>query len=219
MYEDSYKLTKPELDSYAELCSIVEQTKSFPHPKNPDKKRWCFGIVRGGRFLVDTKKRVWKLTLVGRPKAPGLKGAPRRNSVVEVWTGHWRRVQCDDGEFRYAKQIINVCIDDHVGRRATMDQITFGEVQRGWKHPHDKPDKPTRKQIGEMEDRRLEQQDAIFARLDQMAELPNAEAVKQAVLNEEKVAVPSPEAPAPKPRPKPRTQRTNRRRKAAANGA
>ena len=82
-----------------------------------------------------------------------------------MWTGRWRKVMGADGKPTYAKQIVWVPLDDHVNGHPGISKLGWYRSEKGFSHPFDQPDAPTAEQIDELEGRRAEAEQAVYARM------------------------------------------------------
>ena len=135
--------------------------------------------LRGRRFLVDRGGRVWRMFAAGSPTQPLSAdggGAPWRYNAVEMWTGQWRKMPhprnpgkgSDDKptNFVYAKSTRATPIDPGINEKPGMSAIDY-QLNRGRKHPYDKPDDPTQFQIKVMERQKTGAEPMILAKMQQ----------------------------------------------------
>lgn len=169
-----------------------------------------FEVVHGKRYCIDPHGRVWRYAAAGSPKspnAPGGGGVPRRINVVEMWSGHWRKMIDPDGKPSYAKNLIWCSVTAGVNEHPNISHIEWYMARKGFKHPFDPPHAPTKFQLRVLERKAAETDNVIFARIDELTEQHGGDAEKV----KEAFGLTPPPTPAPKPRPKPK--RTNKRRK------
>jgi len=164
MYEDAYDLNDSEMRQVQEILSDM----SLRGGRLADSagRPIAYRVLRGRRWLVCDKGLVWRYAPEGSPQVPGTRGGPcRRNSAVEMWTGRWRKVQGPDGEATYAKQTVWVPMDDHVNGHAGITKLGWYRSEKGFAHPFETPNAPTREQIDELEGRRVTAEQAVYARM------------------------------------------------------
>ncbi len=99
-------------------------------------------ILRSRKWLVDARGVLWRLFAEGTPKHADGRGAPWRNSRIEMWTGRWRKVAGPDGQTTYAKQLVARPIDKRINGHPGMSNIDWYLNVKGYKHPFDGPDTP-----------------------------------------------------------------------------
>lgn len=124
-------------------------------------------ILRGRRFLVDHRGRLWRFFAEGSPKdpqAPDKGGAPWRNNRVEMWNGRWRKVTGADGKTTYAKVLTARPIDKRINGRPEMSQIDWYIESKGHKHPHDEPNAPSEFERKQLDGQGSTSRDAVFAK-------------------------------------------------------
>lgn len=197
MYEDAYDLKTHEQAHVSEILANFEAAGE--RLQDDQSTPLASIIVRGRRFLVCDKGKVWRYVYVGAPK--GAKGMPWRSDCIEMWTGRWQKTQDKDGKDRYSKCLIWAPISDTTNAHDATSHIDWYTNRKGYKHPHDPPHNPTSREIAKMEKQRDELDQAVYARMEQDPELnPPEEA-------------PAEEAPKPKRK---RRKRTNKKKSSAA---
>jgi hypothetical protein len=164
MYEDAYDLNGSETQQVQEI--LAEMSLRGGRLTDAAGRPIAYRVLRGRRWLVCDKHLVWRYVPEGSPQVPGTRGgACRRNSAIEMWTGRWRKVLGADGKPTYAKQIVWVPLDDHVNGHPGISKLGWYRSEKGFSHPFDQPDAPTAEQIDELEGRRAEAEQAVYARM------------------------------------------------------
>lgn len=192
MYEDAYDLKMHEQMHVSEILTNFEAAGG--RLQDEEGNPLASIVVRGRRFLVCDKGKVWRYVYVGAPKE--VKGPPWRSECIEMWTSGWQKVQDDQGQDRYSKCLIWAPISGTTNAHEGSSHIDWYTNRKGYKHPYDPPHKPTKREIAKMEKRRDEMDQAVYARMEEDAELTAPE------------TAPEPEE-APKPK---RKKRTNKRK-------
>ena len=170
MYEEHYDLTQLERDEVSRILTRWESSRK--RHINNEGQPVPFVLLSTGRFLVDTLGYVYLHAARGTPKQFDAKGkpqgAPRRNNVVEMWTGHWRKTKDPTtGETVYAKCLAWAAVDQHINAHPGMPNIGWYRNSKGWRHPHEPPDRPTQDEVDEMEDQLEREERMIAARMEQ----------------------------------------------------
>ena len=171
---DKYELTAME---QKQVDEIQEQIAQFGSPvmvdpygqpviNNGGMVPLEYAVLRSRRYLVDNEGVVWKYTAEGAPKSPGVSGTPRRNSVVEMWTGQWRVTKAEDGTVKYTKRILNRPIDEKIGGQPGMTKIQYYRIVKHYKHPFDPPHAPTEQQIRVMQGNAAVRATEVAARME-----------------------------------------------------
>ena len=164
MYEDAYDLNGSETQQVQEI--LAEMSLRGGRLTDAAGRPIAYRVLRGRRWMVCDKHLVWRYAPEGSPQVPHTRGGPcRRNSAVEMWTGRWRKVLGADGKPTYAKQIVWVPLDDHVNGHPGISKLGWYRSEKGFSHPFDQPDAPTDEQIGQLEGRRAEAEQAVYARM------------------------------------------------------
>jgi len=164
MYEDAYDLNGSEIQQVQEI--LAEMSLRGGRLTDAAGRPIAYRVLRGRRWMVCDKHLVWRYAPEGSPQVPHARGGPcRRNSAVEMWTGRWRKVLGADGKPTYAKQIVWVPLDDHVNGHPGISKLGWYRSEKGFSHPFDQPDAPTDEQIGQLEGRRAEAEQAVYARM------------------------------------------------------
>ena len=164
MYEDAYDLNGPETQQVQEI--LAEMSLRGGRLTDAAGRPIACRVLRGRRWMVCDKGLVWRYAPEGSPQVPGTRGGTqRRNSAVEMWTGRWRKVIGADGKPTYAKQLVWVPLDDHVNGHPGISKLGWYRSEKGFSHPFDRPDAPTDEQIGQIEGRRSEAEQAVYARM------------------------------------------------------
>ena len=164
MYEDAYDLNGSETQQVQEI--LAEMSLRGGRLTDAAGRPIAYRVLRGRRWMVCDKGLVWRYAPEGSPQVPGTRGGPcRRNSAIEMWTGRWRKVLGADGSPTYAKQIVWVPLDDHVNGHPGISKLGWYRSEKGFSHPFDQPDAPTAEQIDQIEGRRAEAEQAVYARM------------------------------------------------------
>jgi hypothetical protein len=164
MYEDAYGLNGSETQQVQDI--LAEMSLRGGRLADAAGRPIAYRVLRGRRWMVCDKGLVWRYAPEGSPQVPGVRGGPcRRNSAVEMWTGRWRKVRIADGKPTYAKQIVWVPLDDHVNGHPGISKLGWYRSEKGFSHPFEQPDAPTPEQIDEIEGRRAQAEQAVYARM------------------------------------------------------
>jgi len=173
---DSYELTGREQAHRDDILGRLEADKDlFLYDRITDEYKTDgeghriklgFEVVLGKRFCVDHHGATWRFAAEGALKE--LKGAPRRNNAVEMWTGHWRKVNVD-GKPGYIKNLVWAPCNLGVNQRPGTTHIDYYRNKKGYKHPLEKPHAPTEDQLSEMGAREVEMRGAIHAKTQELA--------------------------------------------------
>ncbi len=164
MYEDAYDLNGSETQQVQEI--LAEMSLRGGRLTNAAGRPIAYRVLRGRRWMVCDKGLVWRYAPEGSPQVPGTRGGTqRRNSAVEMWTGRWRKVVGADGKPTYAKQIVWVPMDDHVNGHPGISKLGWYRSEKGFSNPFEQPEAPTAEQIDELEGRRAEAEQAVYARM------------------------------------------------------
>ena len=140
---------------------------------NGNMVRIPFEVLRPRRrFCVDGNGRLWRFAAQGSPKDaddPTGGGAPWRCHMVEMWSGHWRKVKQPDGTHKYAKSLLWVPVGQGVNQHEGISHIDWYLSSKGFKHPYDPPDRPSDTQIRILEQQETNLHHAVYANMDEMA--------------------------------------------------
>jgi len=182
---------------------MLEDSQPFPLP---------FEVVYGKRYCVDPQGRIWRFAPKGSKKRPDMPhggGPPRRLDVIEMWTGHWRKMlNPATGEPSYAKNLIWCSVTAGVNEHPNITHIDWYTTSKGFKHPYDPPHAPTKAQLGVLERKAAETDLIIFAKIGEEAKAEGWDPGKiQAVSGL------SSQPPTPTPPPAKKPNRTNKRKK------
>jgi len=156
--------------------------------------------LRGRRYCMDASGTIWRLFGEGTPKTANARdaGSPWRTDMIEIWTGHWRKVIGPDGRPTYAKCLIAIPVGKGVNEGPPPAMVRAR--QKGFKHPFEPPHYPSPQQIADLEGKEAETYNAILARLPEVAKATGAnEADLRAQM---KPPVREMREPAEEPRPK-----------------
>jgi len=164
MYEEAYDLTEPEKIEVREI--LAEMSLRGGRLTDSGGRPIAYRVLGSRRFLVCEKGLVWRFVPEGSPKRPGKAGAAvRRNSVVEMWTGKWRKAKGTDGEDTYAKCLVWVPLDDNVNGHAGISKLGWYRSEKGFRHPLEEPHAPDEAEISALEGRERTAVGAVYARM------------------------------------------------------
>ncbi|MCK4624996.1 MAG: hypothetical protein KAV00_06785 [Phycisphaerae bacterium] len=173
-----------------------------------------YEVLRGGQFCVDNHGTLWRYAGLGASKMPGISGggAKRRNPAVEMWTGHWRKVKGPDGKGTYAKCTIWCSVDLCVNNFPGVSHIDWYTNTKGFGHPLSEPHAPTASQIRVMEGEQENIDQAVYAKIDDLAERMGMDAKQIKAASETDAQPAGDNAIVAKP---PKKRRSNRKPNAA----
>jgi len=137
--------------------------------KKNDVVRIDYLPIPGGQYALGPHGRVWRFYRAGTsrdPLRPG-QGSPWRNDHIEMWSGHWRRVQGPDGEVKYAKRLVPISLGRNVNKHPGASHIDWYTTVKGYRHPYDPPHKPSASQIRVLEGRLNAERPVIYARMEE----------------------------------------------------
>ena len=218
---DHYEFTPLEKNKIDEILGSIQMNDGLFKRDNQggvlrqdgQPLRLAFEVVYGKRYCVDPRGRVWRYAAAGTPKMPGMPhggGVPRRVNVIEMWTGHWRKMIGPDGIPTYAKNLIWCSVTPGVNEHPNITHIDWYTTSKGFKHPFDPPHAPTQAQLRVLERKASETDLIIYAKIGEEAEAEGLDA-------KELQAASGIENPAAQPVP-PKPKRTNKRKKPNATG-
>jgi len=141
-----------------------------------------YAPIRGLRFCIDPQARIWRFVRQGmarNPLNPQMGGVPRRNNAVEMWTGRWykRMEEKPDGSraIGYAKATHWVVLDRQVNRpRENLSAIDHYLNDKGYKHPLDPPDRPSKRELAVLERKATMTAAIVWAKMEEVAAEPTA---------------------------------------------
>ena len=164
MYEDGYDLTDAEKTQVQEV--LAEMSLRGGRLTDSAGRPIAYRVLRGRRFVVCDKGMVWRYAPAGAPHIPGVASAAvRRNSVVEMWTGRWRKATTPDGKDDYAKCLVWIPLDDHINGHPGISKLGWYRSEKGFKHPLDLPQAPTAEDLAALAARRETAAGIVAARM------------------------------------------------------
>lgn len=209
MYEECYDLNEEERQEVARFLAAWERNgrRHFDAANNPAE----YLITSTHGFLVGDDGCVYRMVEPGTPKmydeSGHPQGSPHRCRCIEMWNGHWRKVlDPATGKPAYAKCIIWVPMESHVNKYVGLSHIAWYRGRKQYRHPHEEPHRPTKREVDAMEGQLAERHTMILARMEQEgldtkgSEEPPSPAVSDA------------------PLPKPPKRRSNKRKKPVGVG-
>jgi len=166
MYEEAYELTDLERQEVQELQDGLKLRGG--RLTDDGGRPVPYRVLRGRRYLMCDKGLVWRFAPAGSPQVPGQAvGVCRRNSVVEMWTGRWRRQYDAGGSATYAKCIVWVPLDEHINGHPGVSKLGWYRSEKGFRHPHEGPAAPSAEEVAALESRGQAAEQAVVARMRQ----------------------------------------------------